>query len=360
MSVEFDSLLEKIEIEIKKSLPSCAAEDWKQASFGEQNKFVENKNLSQLIEPCSDLISRGGKRWRPLLLVLTAMASLENKNISEAEKQAVIDAAFSLTPVVEFVHNASLIHDDIEDSSDTRRGKPAIHLIWGNDVAINTGTWLYFQAAQNIQSLNIESETKLKLLEQYIIQTRTLLLGQAMDIKWHNDKQYIPTPEEYMQMVKNKTGTLSSLALTLGLILTEMEESRIHLMSQIAAEIGAGFQIIDDVINLTTGNPGKKRGDDIVEGKKSLPVLYFAQSEKEKLGELENYFIAANKEGTESASIEKAISLIEKSGAIEKAKSTGINLIENSCRRIKNEFGNENKYAQMITDLFLKMIPKSL
>ena len=73
MSAEFDSLLEKIEIEIKKSLPSCANENWKQASFGEQNKFIENKNLSQLIEPCSDLISRGGKRWRPLLLVLTAI-----------------------------------------------------------------------------------------------------------------------------------------------------------------------------------------------------------------------------------------------------------------------------------------------
>ncbi len=258
--------------------------------------------------------------------------------------------AYSLTPLVEFVHTASLIHDDIEDNADLRRGKPATHITYGLDTALNAGSWLYFEAPVCINRLEASDAVKLEFYKTYTNELRRLHLGQAMDIFWHRNPDFFPAESEYLAMVKCKTGTLASLAAKLGCLAGGLDTKEAENFGGIAADIGIGFQIIDDVINLTTGNPGKKRGDDIVEGKKSLPVLIHSAlcpDDKAKIAELMKKAAA---EGIDSPAVEECIKLLESSGCIEKAAEQGRNLIQESCARFN---------STQIQELFTSMIPEN-
>jgi len=127
-----------------------------------------------------------------------------------------------------------------------------------------------------------------------------------------------------------------------------------------AAEIGEAFQILDDVQNLTTGNPGKKRGDDIVEGKKSLPVLLHIESHPEDKARIAGYFAEAQKDGIDSPAVEACISLIERSGAVEKAFEKGKTLVKEKSAELASLYGasGEDTTPQPIIDLFASMIKK--
>lgn len=356
MNIEFNTRLQKIEGILNKYLPTPTNPEWRSLSFGSIDSCVNDTHLSNLISPCKNLVGLGGKRWRPLLLVLCAELAADSKKSLSSNKDYeanVIDLAFNLTPLVEFAHTASLIHDDIEDCADTRRGKPAAHITYGLDVALNAGSWLYFEAASCIKNLEASDSQKMKLYELFLLELRRLHLGQAMDILWHRNPEMIPTVEEYTAMVRNKTGTLSRLAVRLGVLSAGAESCDEEKAGSFAQDIGTGFQIIDDVINLTTGNPGKKRGDDIVEGKKSLPVIIHLEknpSDKEKLASL---FEKARSEGIESPAVEQAISILTESGAVEQAKKRGIEIIAKNSEGLAGLFGNaSSKPALLIKELF--------
>lgn len=357
MNSIFIPYLEKIEWSIANALPETAHVHWQEASFGVLPDCITEDTFKPLVQPTRSLIDLGGKRWRPLFLVLCAEAYAEMRGI------LVSETAYHLTPLVEFVHTASLIHDDIEDSSETRRNQPSAYITYGLDVAINAGSWLYFEAPVCIDTLDVPAETKLELYKIYSQELRRLHLGQAMDIAWHRDTDFCPTEEQYLAMVKNKTGTLASLAAKIGLSTANAPQDVYDRCGVIASEIGAGFQIIDDVINLTTGNPGKKRGDDIVENKKSLPVILFAQkygTASAEFKELTVHFAQARKDGIDSPSVESAIHLLDQSECIENAKTRGVQFIQDSCNAIKNLFGADNKTAEKIRTLFTAMIPESI
>ncbi|MCR5607243.1 MAG: polyprenyl synthetase family protein [Treponema sp.] len=368
MNTEYVNRLNKIENILRKALPGKEASEeerklWMELSFGKEYEGVEYSHTLPLLEPCIRLVKAGGKRWRPLLLVLCAemqKASSNNKKSNNIND----DLPYELTPLLEYVHTASLIHDDIEDNADTRRGLPAAHISFGLDTALNAGSWLYFEAASCINSCKASDEMKLKLYQLYTNELRRLHLGQAMDIAWHRDNKKMPSSKEYLAMVKNKTGTLAALAAKTGILAGGGSFEDAETVGEIAAEIGAGFQVLDDVINITTGNVGKKRGDDIVEGKKSLPVLYFMNEtdfeskeveEKEKL-ELLNCFKKASKGGIDSPEVEKAINLLEKRGAIKKAAKDAEMMIDSSCEKLNKIYSN-NAAASLIVNLFKSMIP---
>ncbi len=354
MNHNFSEDLKKIEDSIKKFLPEISFPEWQGDVFGFESDVLKNEHIEPLLKPTRSLVDLGGKRWRPLLLVLCAKSCLKGVDS---------EIAYDLAPLVEFVHTASLIHDDIEDSSEYRRGKPAAYITYGVDVAINAGSWLYFMASVCIKKSNLSLELQNMLYDIYLEELRRLHLGQAMDIKWHNDNTREPSVEEYIVMVKNKTGTLASLAAKIGCMSSGADGETVRKAGIIASEIGAGFQIIDDVINLTVGNPGKKRGDDIVEGKKSLPVLMYMEKFKnspEKREELLECFKTASKEGIESPSVEKAINLLNAAGAIENAKKSGIEYINEGCDSFRKLFGYGNEYASQIEFLFKSMIPPAL
>lgn len=353
--------LEKIEKNLDIILPENGANSgWRNFSFGSIDSCVNENHTSPLLQPTHELFKLGGKRWRPLIQVLMARLCAYGKGKMEDSVEKAENTALMLTPLVEFCHTASLIHDDVEDNSESRRGKPCAYLTYGLDVAINAGSWLYFQAAAVIKNVK-DSDKKILFYETYLNELRRLHLGQAMDIKWHNENSIIPAVDEYEAMVKNKTGTLSRLAVEIGVLSGGATMEETIEAGKIAENIGVGFQIIDDVINLVTGNPGKKRGDDIVEGKKSLPVLLHLKKKPDDREKLAALFEKARNEGIESSAVEEAIGILEKSGCILEAKKIGLEKINSNVEALVSFFGKAalaSEEAVLIRQLFSKMTGK--
>jgi octaprenyl-diphosphate synthase len=342
-----------IEAELEKALPPMANADWTAQVFGSLPDAVAGGAFAPLIDPCRDLVSRGGKRWRPLLLVLAASLAPDSGD--------ALESAYKLAPLVELAHTASLIHDDIEDSSDTRRGAPAAHLVWGVDTALNAASWLYFQAASCIRGAGLSPAVENRLYSLYLEELRRLHLGQAKDSAWHKNHTILPSVEEYLAMTRLKTGTLASLAMKAGMTAAGADPALVDRGGQIAADVGAAFQILDDVINLTTGNPGKKRGDDIVEGKKSLPVLLYAARQSGDFSQAAAYFEQAKREGPGSPAVEACIVLLEKSDAIGQAEKIARDIIGQACLDVKALCPQQPEAAEPVLRLFeqLGSPPKS-
>lgn len=361
-NLDISRIRNEIENTLNTFLPQIQGEFFKTAAFGSLPEAISEKHISELLTPCRSLMSLGGKRWRPLLQVLCAMmvAEAKGKNDDIFENPGVKES-FALTPLVEFVHTASLIHDDIEDGADTRRGKPAAHITYGLDTALNAGVWLYFLAPTAIDSLNLSADKKCLYYSMFTMELRRLHLGQAMDIFWHRNPDIFPQIEEYQAMVQNKTGTLSCLAVLLGVLSGGGTKEQALMAGDIARGIGEGFQILDDVQNLTTGNPGKKRGDDIVEGKKSLPVLMHISKYPEDKDKIASCFKKAQKEGIMSASVEECISILEKGGCIKEAFEKGHKLVKSKSRELVQMFEKSAVFsdaANEIIGLFEAMLPK--
>ena len=255
----------------------------------------------------------GGKRWRAILCVLSAQ--LETETLSPIEEQIL----YTLSSVIECIHAASLIHDDIEDASEKRRGALAAHIQYGLDNALNAGSWLYFFAMQLLESPAIPEPKRNLFLGLVRDAVYSLHLGQAMDIRWHQNLEFMPSLSEYKTMIRLKTGTLAALASTLGMLAVDEHSEHIELFSFLMQELGIVFQIQDDVQNICAGLPGKDAADDIVEGKKSLPVILHCKQFPNDTKKLISLFVKARQEGVHSISVNEALTLLRQSEAIPNA-----------------------------------------
>ena len=261
--------------------------------------------------PARDLLTLGGKRWRPLLLALSC------RMCGGPE-----DAAIALAPVVELAHNGSLIIDDIEDGADLRRGAPAAHLRHGLDLAINAGNLLYFLPAGYLAAAGLDTAIELQVHRLYGQAMLRLHYGQGLDILWHREPERVPAISEYFAMCRAKSGSLAGLAAALGATAARAPAAVTTLLGAAGEQFGVCFQIVDDVCNLTTGNPGKRRGDDLVEGKKSLPVILYCNRDddaRRRMVALLAACSAADSVAAAGGAVEEAIALMEGAGAIEEA-----------------------------------------
>ncbi len=316
MDAQYTQRLKKIEAVLKARLPLRPDAVWIAETFGELDPTPPAELVQTLTRPAEDLLNRGGKRWRPLLMTLIC------------ETLGGGDAALPLTPLVEFPHTGSLIHDDIEDNSDERRGKPAIHVQYGLDTGVNSGSFLYFLPLVCLRDWDAPAERKNQVYQTWGEHLRRIHLGQAMDIAWHRDYSSLPSVAEYELMCRLKTGVLARMAAELGVYAAPAATHGLARVLGIAAEnLGVGFQILDDVRNLRTGNPGKKRGDDVVEGKKSLPVILYLHQQADQGGFVERCFSAARAGGTASREVEELIAALERAGTVEAARARGAALI---------------------------------
>ncbi|MDR2072451.1 MAG: polyprenyl synthetase family protein [Spirochaetaceae bacterium] len=315
-------------------LPPRAGSAWSGRIF--PGLDVSPELTEALLEPGRELVNRGGKRWRPLLSLLLCRALGGG------------DSVLPLLPLVEFPHTASLIHDDLEDNSDERRGKPAIHLLFGNDTAINSGTFLYFLPLASLEEWEGTAEHKNRIWRLWGEHMRRLHLGQSLDIWWHRNPALVPSVPDYMRMCALKTGCLSRFAALLGVETAHSTRGIVPdpaltgRLGSAAEQLGMGFQVLDDVKNLDTGVPGKKRGDDVVEGKKSLPVLLFLRAEGEKTGETGDIrgdrieftrrcFDAARRGGVFVPEVEEFIGALRETGVIAEAECRGRALIRDAA-----------------------------
>ena len=322
-------ILDKVEGVVSRAIPAISDKGWLTRAAGPVKSKVSEEALNMITAPAVELLSRGGKRWRPVLMSLCC--ELVGGNAEDV---------IGLSPLIEFPHNGSLIIDDIEDKSELRRGEPAVHKIYGEDMAINTGNLMYFLPTYLIDESDMTDELKLRLYRYYNVNMRRLHLGQGLDIQWHNDHGFYPSVEEYMQMCRFKTGSLSRLAAQTGFAVGGSDPNTCLTLGELFEDTGVAFQIIDDVINLTTGNPGKTRGDDIVEGKKSLPVILHAMADPDSIPELAVLFREASDLGAESGreQIQKFIDLLNGSGSIERARGRAFELLRGARNRIEKAF----------------------
>jgi len=334
MDTKYTRRLEKIEAVLDLWLPEAPDSAWLEKVFAQfpvgNGGFVSPVLAASLTRPGWDLLKRGGKRWRPLLMLLAAEC---------VAGESGGEAALSLAPLVEIPHNASLIHDDIEDNSEERRGKPAVHVKYGTDTAINTGAFMYFLPLACLSAWKGKPEIKEQIWTAWASHMRALHLGQAMDIAWHRDFNSLPRLDEYDRMCRLKTGCLARLAAILGVYAGSdaigaavPKETAIlaDALGEAAEQLGVGFQILDDVKNLSTGIPGKKRGDDIVEGKKSLPVLLYLHRYPEKMGFASRCFTAARTSGVNAPEVYEFISELEKAGVLDEGREKALEYISKS------------------------------
>lgn len=315
-----------IEREIEKVLPKKATDNWLKEIAGKADYSYDSKTISREFNvPAWEFLGRGGKRWRPTLTLSACKA------VGGREKDAL-----PFTPLPELIHEGTLIVDDIEDSAEVRRGKKAMHLLTGIDTAINNGNALYFLPLsilyRNTELLN--PAKRLSVYNLYAVEMLRLSLGQAMDIHWHKGKSTVKE-QDYLQMCSYKTGVLARLSAKLGGIIGNGSSKQINALGKFAESLGVGFQIQDDILNITpaSGKWGKQVGEDISEGKRTLLVLHALKhldnKNRKTLLEILNAHTKSQRK------IKMAIALIESAGSIDYARAKAMSIVAKSWETLE-------------------------
>ena len=244
---------------------------------------------------------RRGKRLRPALVLLAAkLCGYEGL------------AGVRLGAVVEMIHTATLVHDDVIDEADTRRGRPSTNSRWGNPMSVLAGDWLYMQAF-NI-ALN---ERNFRILDVLIRLTQVMVEGELLQLTCLRRPI---SEEEYLELAYRKTACLFSACLRLGALLggkNEEEETRLGLYG---INLGMAFQLIDDMLDFTSSEEvlGKPIGNDVREGKLTLPLIYLLQrctpEEARKVSQV------LDEGGFQSVPFAEILSLIDHYGTLQAAR----------------------------------------
>ena len=200
------------------------------------------------------LVAAGGKRLRPALLLLSCGA-LGNRS----------EARLPLAAVVEFIHTATLLHDDVVDASDLRRGRNTANAAFGNAPAVLVGDFLYSRAFQMMVEID-----DMRVMQVLAEATNTIAAGEVMQLMGSHDPEV--DEARYLEVIRRKTAKLFEAAARLGPVLArnvKFEEK----LAQYGRHVGTAFQLVDDVLDYG-GDLGKSLGDDLAEGKPTLPLIY--------------------------------------------------------------------------------------
>jgi octaprenyl-diphosphate synthase len=218
------------------------------------------------------LQSGGGKRLRPILVLLAG------RLLDEANPSLIRMAA-----VVEMIHTATLVHDDVIDLAKTRRGRPTINVVWGNHTSVLAGDWLYMQAFQVALR-----ERNFQILDLLINLTQMMVEGELLQLE--RIGKIGVTEADYMELIDRKTASLFSACARLGALCSGADESVEQKLGDYAWNLGIAFQLVDDILDFTSREKilGKPVGNDLREGKVTLPLIYAleaADGEERKLVE---------------------------------------------------------------------------
>lgn len=204
------------------------------------------------------IISAGGKRIRPILVLLVANAYAYQNTVH-----------YSLAAVIEFIHTATLLHDDVIDKSSMRRGKQTANILFGNTASILVGDFLYSRAFQMMVAINNN-----RVMQIIADATNTIAEGEVLQLL--NIRNTNVNEIDYLHVVHNKTAKLFEAAAQLGALIAGASENDIKAAGEYGRSLGIAFQLIDDVLDYS-GNIiqiGKNIGDDLREGKLTLPLIY--------------------------------------------------------------------------------------
>ncbi|KDC54914.1 octaprenyl diphosphate synthase [Pseudoalteromonas sp. S3431] len=216
------------------------------------------------------IVSSGGKRVRPMLAILAAKA------LGYQGKDHI-----TLATIVEFIHTATLLHDDVVDESNLRRGTPTANAEFGNAASVLVGDFIYTRSFQLMVGLG-----KMQIMQVLADATNIIAEGEVLQLMNCNDPD--TTEASYMQVIYSKTAKLFEAATGLAAIITEQDQTTLDALNLYGMHLGTAFQLVDDVLdyNADAEQLGKNIGDDLAEGKPTLPLIYAMQHGSEQQTQL--------------------------------------------------------------------------
>ena len=291
-----------VEVELEKHLPRG----------GEPSEFYAS---------VWDLLDRGGKRFRPALTFLAC-------ECVGGKKEDAVGAAAA----IELLHNMTLVHDDIEDQSELRRGKPCIHKIYGVPSAINAGDAMLIKVFEIANSSKIPAERCQRLVAKIADRAYGITWGQAFEFSMRERKNF--TEEDVIRLLRYKTGALTGLSTEGGAIAGGGSQEQLEILGEFGETVGIAFQIVDDLLNVTgdVKEYGKEIGGDIREGKKTVLAAHLLKAatpqDKKVFGQL------LGKKNVKENEIRKVIGLYKKYGSTEYAKTQAEAFLENAMKAL--------------------------
>ncbi|HEX19892.1 MAG TPA: octaprenyl diphosphate synthase [Acidiferrobacteraceae bacterium] len=204
------------------------------------------------------IVNSGGKRMRPMIVLLSSRAFAYDGS-----------RHIQLATIIEFIHTATLLHDDVVDASDIRRGEHTANAVWGNETAVLVGDFLYSRAFEMMVEVG-----SMRVMEILSRTTNIIAEGEVMQLlNCHNPET---SEQQYINVIRNKTAKLFSAAAHLGAVIGDQDETIQTAMANYGMHLGTAFQLVDDVLDFSSSRKelGKNIGDDLAEGKPTLPLIY--------------------------------------------------------------------------------------
>ncbi|WP_411727141.1 octaprenyl diphosphate synthase [Methyloglobulus sp.] len=243
------------------------------------------------------IVGNGGKRLRPMLLLLAAKAlgRIDHNHLA-------------LAAVIEFIHTATLLHDDVVDESDLRRGKQSANAVWGNAASVLVGDYLYSSAFEMMVRTNI-----MRVMEILSKTTTAIAEGEVLQLLNCNNPE--TTEEKYLEVISRKTAILFNAATRLAAVVSNASAEIEERLSQYGQHLGIAFQLIDDALDYKANKEdlGKNLGDDLAEGKPTLPLIFAIKNSNQPEA---NVIIDAIKNGNRDA-FNEVYAIVKSSKAIE-------------------------------------------
>jgi geranylgeranyl diphosphate synthase type I len=303
----------------------------------------------RLYEASRYLLEAGGKRLRPTILLLSAEALADVSPESapyrafpgiDGQQVDVLTAAVS----IEIIQSFTLIHDDIMDDDDMRRGVPAVHREYDLETAILAGDTLYSKAFENMLDTGAPADRSVDALSELATTCTEICEGQSLDIEFE-ERDGVHT-DEYLEMVELKTAVLYAAAASIPAVLLGYDDA-VEPLHSYGLDIGRAFQIQDDLLDLTTPTEklGKQRGSDLVENKQTLITVH-AREQGVDVGSLVD---SDSVDAVTEAEVDTAVERLREAGSIEYARQTARNLVDSGKGHL--ETLPENEAHDLLADI---------
>ena len=307
---------------------SIVSEEW---SLLDQEIEKQLSSDIELINNISQyIVNSGGKRIRPLIVLLSARAC------GASDLDRIVKAA----AMIEFIHTATLLHDDVVDNSDSRRGIKTAHQSFGNESTILVGDFLYSRAFQIMVQIN-----HMGIMEVMSDATNTIAEGEVLQLINSGNPKI--NKEQYLEVIYRKTGKLFEAAMVVGGLLSNQSKTVLNTLQLFGKELGMAYQIVDDVLDYSSSFEimGKDVGDDLAEGKVTLPMIYTLERAMPDMQEMIGQAIL-NKD---SKNADKIIRSIQSTGSIASSVNDAKEKTEFALHSIQSL--DNSKYKTALTTL---------
>ena len=279
-----------------------------------------------LIEQMGEyIINSGGKRLRPVIAVLSARACGYQG-----------DKHYLTAAVIEFIHTATLLHDDVVDASELRRGKETANSIWGNEASVLVGDFIFSRAFEMMVQIG-----DMRIMEILSGTSNKIAEGEVLQLLNCNDPE--TTEQQYMQVIQCKTAKLFSSAAQIGAVLVGRPQSEEQALERYGMHLGTAFQIVDDVLDYRADSEtmGKNVGDDLAEGKPTLPLIYaLSQGNEQQKNTLSNIIKQGDRE-----KLPQVLGIIKQTNALEYTENVAKQEAENAKQALADLPESDHKMA---------------